>query len=54
LYKANQGFCGTAKTAIVTGWALKDAIKKKLEEYDYGAMGQLYSPTRGINFLVRN
>jgi thymidylate synthase len=27
---------------------------KKLEEHEYGACGQLYSPTRGINFLVRN
>ncbi len=25
-----------------------------MEEYEYGAIGQLYSPTRGINFLVRN
>jgi thymidylate synthase len=54
LYKPNQVFCGTGQTVIVTGWTLKGAIKKKLEEHEYGAIGQLYSPTRGINFLVRN
>ena len=32
----------------------KKAIKKKLEEHEYGAIGQLYSVTRGINFLVRS
>ncbi|MEG4838370.1 hypothetical protein [Microcoleus sp. B9-D4] len=61
LYKPNQVFCGTGQTAIVTGWTLKSTVKKKLEEDEYGAMasrpasyGQLYSATRGINFLVRN
>jgi thymidylate synthase len=32
LYKPNQVFCGTGQTARVTGWTLKGAIKKKLEE----------------------
>ncbi|MGL5878750.1 MAG: thymidylate synthase, partial [Xenococcaceae cyanobacterium] len=30
------------------------AIKEKLDSQDYGAIGQLYSPTRGISFLARN
>ena len=47
-------FCGTDQTVIVTGRTLKSAVQKKLEEYEYGALGQLYSPTRGINFLIRN
>ncbi|MEG4496702.1 thymidylate synthase [Microcoleus sp. F10-C6] len=54
LYKPNQVYCGTGQTVIVTGWTLKGAIKKKLEDHEYGALGQLYSATRGLNFLVRN
>ena len=54
LYKPNQVFCGSGQTAIVTGWTLKGTVKKRLEEHEYGAIGQLYSATRGINFLVRN
>lgn len=48
LYKPNQVYGGTGQTAIVTGWTLKGAIKKKLEDHEYGALGQLYSATRGL------
>ncbi|NQE36724.1 hypothetical protein E5S67_04489 [Microcoleus sp. IPMA8] len=55
LYKPNQVFYASGKTAIVTGWTLKGTVvKKKLEEHEYGAIEQLYSATRGINFLLRN
>jgi thymidylate synthase len=47
-------FSGSGQTVIVTGWTLKSAVENKLEEHEYGAIGQLYSPTRNINFLVRN
>ncbi|MES1022016.1 thymidylate synthase [Gloeocapsa sp. BRSZ] len=54
LYKPNQLLYGTGQTAVVTGWTMKQAIAKKLHPYEYAAIGQLYSPTRGISFLVRN
>lgn len=52
--KPNQLLCGTGQTAVVTGWTVKGAIAKKLDPSEYAVIGQLYSPTRGINFLVRN
>ncbi len=54
LYKPNQLICGTGQTAIVTGWTVKQAIAKKLQSSEYAVIGQLYSPTRGISFLIRN
>jgi len=54
LYKPNQLICGTGQTAIVTGWTVKQAIAKKLQLSEYAVIGQLYSPTRGISFLIRN
>lgn len=54
LYKPNQLICGTGQTAIVTGWTVKQAIAKKLQPSEYAVIGQLYSPTRGISFLIRN
>jgi thymidylate synthase len=54
LYKPNQLLYGTGQTAVVTGWTLKQAIAKKLHPHEYAAIGQLYSPTRGISFLIRN
>lgn len=54
LHKPNQLTCGTGQTAVVTGWTVKGAIAKKLDPSDYAVIGQLYSPTRGINLLIRN
>ncbi|MEG5173450.1 thymidylate synthase [Microcoleus sp. B3-D7] len=54
LYKPNQLICGTGQTAIVSGWTVKSAIGKKLQPNEFAVIGQLYSPTRGINFLIRN
>lgn len=54
LYKPNQLICGTGQTAIVTGWTVKHAVAKHLQTHEYAAIGQLYSPTRGLSFLIRN
>ncbi|HIK18626.1 MAG TPA: thymidylate synthase [Leptolyngbyaceae cyanobacterium M33_DOE_097] len=54
LFKNNQIVCGTGQTAIVTGWTLKQAVARHLEPCEFAAIGQLYSPTRGISFLLRN
>lgn len=54
LYKPNQLICGTASTAVITGWTVKGAIAKKLQPQEFGVIGQLYSPTRGISLLIRN
>lgn len=53
-YKPNQVICGFGQTVVVTGWMVKGTVAKKLEPHTYAAIGQLYSPTRGISFLVRN
>jgi thymidylate synthase len=54
LHKPNQLIYGTGQTAVVTGWTVKGAIAKKLQPHEYGVIGQLYSPTRGISLLIRN
>lgn len=54
LYKPNQLICGSGHTVVVTGWTVKQAIANQLKADEYAAIGQLYSPTRGISFLVRN
>ncbi|WP_040656413.1 thymidylate synthase [Rubidibacter lacunae] len=53
-YKPNQLACGTGQTAVVTGWTLKQAVISHLQSYEYAVVGQLYSPTRGLNVLIRN
>lgn len=54
IHKPNQLLSGTGQTAVVTGWTVKQAIAKYLHQDDYAVIGQLYSPTRGINLLIRN
>ncbi|MEO1433288.1 MAG: thymidylate synthase [Cyanobacteria bacterium J06632_19] len=54
LYKPNQLSYGTGQVAIVTGWTVKSNLQKRLHPQDYAVIGQLYSPTRGINLLIRN
>ncbi len=39
---------------MVTGWSVKQAVAKHLQSHEFAAIGQLYSPTRGINVLIRN
>jgi thymidylate synthase len=53
-YKPTQVICGTGQVVVVTGWTPRRLIESRLEPSQYAAIGQLYSPTRGINFLVRN
>ncbi|MDF0553533.1 thymidylate synthase [Kamptonema sp. UHCC 0994] len=54
LYKPNQLICGTGQIGIVTGWTVRGAIAKHLSSDEFAVIGQLYSPTRGISFLIRN
>ncbi|MBO3463011.1 thymidylate synthase [Aetokthonos hydrillicola Thurmond2011] len=54
LYKPNQLIYGQGQTVIITGWTVKGAIAKHLHPQDYAVIGQLYSPSRGINLLIRN
>lgn len=54
LHKPNQLICGQGQTAIITGWTVKQTVAKQLQPHEYAVIGQLYSPTRGINLLIRN
>ncbi|MGH7998377.1 MAG: thymidylate synthase [Brasilonema sp.] len=54
LHKPNQLIYGQGQTAVITGWTVKGAIAKHLHPQEYAVIGQLYSPTRGINLLIRN
>ena len=54
IYKPNQVLCGQGQTAIVTGWTVRQAVAKDLETNEFAAIGNLYSPTRGISPLIRN
>lgn len=54
LHKPNQLIYGNGQTAVITGWMVKQAIAKHLQPSEYAVIGQLYSPTRGINLLIRN
>jgi thymidylate synthase len=53
-YKPNQLIYGQGQTAIITGWTVKSTVQKHLQPQDYAVIGQLYSPTRGLNLLIRN
>ena len=53
-YKPNQLIYGSGQTAVITGWTVKQAVAKHLHPDEYAVIGQLYSPTRGINLLIRN
>lgn len=54
LRKSTQLACGTGQTAVVTGWTVKEAVLKSLQPDEYAVVGNLYSPTRGIDVLARN
>lgn len=54
VYKPRLLCCGSGQTVVVTGWTVKETVIKRLQPSDYAAIGQLYSPTRGINLLIRN
>ena len=52
-YKPNQVICGSGQVAVVTGWTPRQFVQKHIT-FDYAAIGNLYSATRGISFLIRN
>lgn len=52
--KANQITCGSGQIIIVTGWTLRETVERQLSRSQYAAIGNLYSPTRGISVLIRN
>lgn len=52
--RPNQIIKGTGQVAIVTGWTPKESVAKYLKGNEYAAIGNLYSPTRGISPLIRN
>lgn len=54
VYKPNQVICGEGQIVIVSGWTQSKSIAQHLDSKTYAAIGQLYSPTRGISFLLRN
>jgi thymidylate synthase len=53
-YSSDQIICGEGEAVIVTGWTPKEAIAKKLSPEQYAAIGNLYSPMRGLSPLMRN
>lgn len=53
-YKVNQLTLGTGSTVIVTGWTVAKTVAGWLQFSQYAAIGQLYSPARGISTLCRN
>lgn len=59
-HKPNQLILGSGNIAIITGWYPRETFYKKLIEYKpelfnkIGVIGNLYSPNRGISFLLRN
>lgn len=53
-YKPGQLTCGNGQTAVITGWTVKKNVAKHLSPEEFAVIGQLYSPTRGINLLIRN
>ncbi|NJO93620.1 MAG: DUF4346 domain-containing protein [Hydrococcus sp. RM1_1_31] len=53
-YKPNQLICGSGQIAIITGWTVRQSVAKHLNFEEFAVIGNLYSPTRGINPLIRN
>lgn len=56
IYKANSLVLGNpaSPVGVVTLWTLKAKVAARLDPADYAAIGQLYSPTQGLDYLVRN
>ncbi len=53
-YKPNQLLCGKGSIAITTGWTVREQVAKHFTSKDYAVIGNLYSSTRGISYLIRN
>jgi len=54
LYNEEQLILGEGRVVVVTGWTPKEKVAGKLDNTSYAAVGNLYSATRGISFLIRN
>lgn len=54
IYKDGQITLGTGSAVVVTGWTVAATVTKHLKPSDYAAVGQLYSPARGVDVLIRN
>lgn len=55
IYKQNQIYIGEGRdTIVITGWYPAKAVVKKLDPSTYAAIGNLYSPSRGLTYLVAN
>lgn len=54
LYKKNQLLYGNGDVLVVTGWSPAKVVSRHLDESEYAAIGNLYSPSRGIDFLICN
>ena len=56
IYKRNQLILGNPESSIgiVTLWTDRRRVAERLDKELYAAIGQLYSSTRGLDFLVRN
>src|SRR5512144_474221 len=56
VYKAGSLLLGNpaSPVGVVTLWTLKAKVAARLDPADYAAVGQLYSPTQGLDYLVRN
>lgn len=53
--KPQQLCLGTGTdVCIVSGWTPREMVVKQLIEDEYAVIGNLYSPSRGISFLIRN
>ena len=56
VYKANALILGNpaSSVGVITLWTVKAKVAAQLDPSDYAAIGQLFSPTQGIDYLVRN
>lgn len=54
LCKPNQLIYGSGQIAVITGWTSKDVVRKYLSSDVYAVIGELYSSSRGLSFLIRN
>jgi thymidylate synthase len=56
VYRASSLLLGdpASPVGVVTLWTLKEKVAARLDPADYAAIGQLYSPTQGLDYLVRN
>ena len=56
IYKANSLMLGdpASPVGIITCWTMKARVAGEVDSSQYAAIGQLYSPTKGIDYLFRN